>query len=80
MMRGGKGYAAKLREAFNKRTRAYLGKDIANKRTGNKAVFSGKSQGEIRSNVGNSKGNGFTIAEHFEMAMQIKNLSKTPPL
>lgn len=77
---GKKGHAAKLRDSFNEKTNACLGKSIANKTTGIEASFSTESQKEIRSRVQNSKDNGFTISEHFEMANQIIDLFKNASL
>ena len=68
------GAAAKLRDEFNRNTRKYLNTDFKNKSTGINARFSNESQREIRSNIYNSKMNGFTIQEHFEVANQIKEL------
>ena len=68
------GAAAKLRDEFNRNTSKYLNTDFKNKATGINARFSNESQREIRSNIYNSKMNGFTIQEHFEVANQIKEL------
>lgn len=75
-----KGHAAKLRESFNEKTDAYLGKAISNKATGAEASFSSESQKEVRSRTQNSKDNGFTIGEHFEMANQIIDLFENATL
>lgn len=75
-----KGVAARLREEFNKNTDKYLNTDFKNKSTGISAVFSPESQREIRSNLTNSKENGFTIQEHFEAANQIKELYENATL
>ena len=69
-----KGYAQRLRNAFNENTKAYLGKSIQNKSTGIEAYFSSTTQRELRSQLNDSKRNGFTIGEHFEMANQIIDL------
>ena len=68
------GVAKKLRDNFNNITEKYLNTNFTNKATGIEATFSKESQHEIRSNVTNSKQNGFTIQEHFEVANQIKEL------
>lgn len=75
-----KGHAAKLRESFNEKTDAYLGKSIKNKSAGVEASFSSESQKEVRSRTQNSKANGFTIGEHFEMANQIIDLFENATL
>lgn len=75
-----KGHAAKLRDSFNEKTNAYLGKSISNKATGIEATFSSESQKEVRSRTQNSKDNGFTIGEHFEMANQIIDLFENATL
>ena len=77
---GKKGYAARLREKFTKATNAYIGKSIRNASTGIVAVFTKESQKEIRSNLTNSKANGFSVAEHFEAAGRIISLFKTATL
>lgn len=69
-----KGVAARLRDEFKNNTNKYLGDDFENKTSGIKAKFSKESQNEIASRVANSKANGFTIQEHFEVANQIKDL------
>ena len=74
------GAAAKLRDEFNRNTNKYLNTDFKNKSTGINARFSNESQKEIRSNVYNSKMNGFTIQEHFEVANQIKELFENSEL
>lgn len=75
-----KGVAAKLRDEFTENTKKYLDKDFSNKTTGIKARFSKESQKEIKSRVNNSKENGFTIQEHFEVANQIKELFENATL
>ena len=68
------GYAKRLRNSFNENTKDYLGKSIQNKSTGIEAFFSSTTQRELRSQLNDSKRNGFTIGEHFEMANQIIDL------
>lgn len=68
------GAAAKLRDEFNRNTSKYLNTDFRNKSTGINARFSNESQREIRSRTNNTKENGFTLQEHFEVANQIKEL------
>ena len=68
------GYAKRLRNSFNENTKNYLGKAIQNKSTGLEAFFSSTTQRELRSQLNDSKRNGFTIGEHFEMANQIIDL------
>lgn len=68
------GAAAKLRDEFNRNTNKYLNTDFRNKSTGINARFSNESQREIRSRTNNTKENGFTLQEHFEVANQIKEL------
>ena len=75
-----KGIAAKLREQFNKNTDKYLGKSFENKATGISANFSTESQRELRSRTQNTKSNGFTLQEHFEVANQIKELFENATL
>lgn len=71
---------AKLREEFTKNTNKYVNTDFSNKKTGIKARFSKESQKEIKSRLNNSKSNGFTIQEHFEVANQIKELFENATL
>ena len=68
------GVAKQLRDNFNSNTNKYLGKKFTNKKTGIEAEFSTTSQRELRSKLDNSKKNGFTIQEHFELANKIKEL------
>ena len=68
------GIAKQLREKFNSITNEYIGTKFVNKKTGIKAEFSTTSQRELRSKLDNSKKNGFTIQEHFELANKIKEL------
>lgn len=68
------GAAAKLRADFSKNTDKYLNKPFTNKSTGTQAMFTKKSQDELRSRTSNTKENGFTIQQHFEVANQIKEL------
>lgn len=75
-----KGVAARLRDEFTENTKKYLDKDFSNKATGISARFSKESQKEIKSRVDNSKENGFTIQEHFEVANQIKELFENATL
>lgn len=70
----GSGYAVRLRNAFYKNTDKYLWKEITNKKTGIEAVFSPTSQKELGSRTVNTKLNGFTLSEHFEVANQIIEL------
>lgn len=75
-----KGVAARLRDEFNANTNKYLNTDFTNKSTGISARFSNESQREIRSNLNDSKKNGFTLQEHFEAANQIKELFENATL
>lgn len=75
-----KGVAARLRDEFTENTKKYLNQDFSNKATGISARFSKESQKEIKSRVDNSKSNGFTIQEHFEVANQIKELFENATL
>lgn len=68
------GVAAKLRKDFDENTKKYLNTDFKNASTGIAARFSTESQRELKSRTVNSKDNGFTLQEHFEMANQIKEL------
>ena len=68
------GVAAQLRNEFTNNTNKYLGNSFENKSTGIKAVFSKESQKELKSRTSNTKSNGFTLQEHFEVANQIKAL------
>lgn len=74
------GAAAKLRDEFNRNTSKYLNTDFRNKTTGISASFTGKSQKELRSRTINTKENGFTLQEHFEVANQIKELFENSEL
>ncbi|MGF7108254.1 hypothetical protein [Treponema pedis] len=71
-----KGQAARLREKFNQITNQYVGKTIKNEASGIEAVFSKESQKEIRSRTQNTKDNGFSLQEHFEVANQVIELFK----
>ena len=74
------GVAKQLREKFNSITNEYLGTKFVNKKTGIQAEFSTTSQKELRSRLENSKRNGFTIQEHFELANKIKELFENASL
>ena len=76
----GSGYAVRLRNAFYKNTDKYLWKEITNKKTGIEAVFSSTSQKELGSRTVNTKLNGFTLSEHFEVANQIIKLFENADL
>ncbi len=75
-----KGVAAKLRKDFDENTKKYLNTDFKNASTGIAARFSTESQKELKSRTVNSKENGFTLQEHFEMANQIKKLFENADL
>lgn len=70
----GGGYAAKLRQDFYNNTNKYLLQEITNNKSGITAVFSKESQSELGSMTVNTKLNGFTLGEHFEVANQIIEL------
>ena len=74
------GHAAHLRAVFKDATDPYVGKEITNKATGIKAVFSKESQKEISGNTALSKTNGFGIAKHFEVANQVIELFENATL
>lgn len=74
------GVAAKLRKDFDENTKKYLNTDFKNASTGINARFSTESQKELRSMTIDSKKNGFTLQEHFEMANQIKKLFENADL
>ena len=74
------GVAAKLRKEFDENTKKYLNTNFKNASTGISADFSTESQKELRSMTTDSKKNGFTLQEHFEMANQIKELFENADL
>lgn len=75
-----KGYTAQLRDIFSENTKPCLGQKITNNSSGIQAVFSKESQKEIRSRLQNSKVNGFTVGEHFEVANHIIDYYKEATL
>ena len=75
-----KGVAARLRDEFTENTNKYLDHSFKNNATGIEAKFSKESQKELKSRTDNTKSNGFTLKEHFEVANQIKELFENATL